>query len=401
MPDSKTILISIAVFLIGVAYASVLPYIAVIAIEEIGVTNSLYALLTVIFSGAVIVLSIALGSIFDRIEARAPIVVACATLGLLGFGAIYLYRNPLVFAFSYCLLVPFSAVLFSQAFGYAKSHFLARDAAKAEFRISFLRTLFSLAWVISPPMAALLVATYSISHALLIAVISYIITALVFLFLGKWEVAASKPHQVATPSRPKPLNLQSVKEHGTGVMGMIFIKTALVMNGMALPLFLLNDLQGTAGDVGYATSIPAFIEIPFILLWARVVTRYGKLPVLTLTTGLFAAYLSLVYFATSSKEVLVLQILNGVAAAALISVSISYLQEAIPGRLGLSTSLIDVVSIAATFLSGAAFAFVTTSVQYRQVFIVGAAAAFLGILFIGLAYRQQKLNSAFASTSVS
>jgi SET family sugar efflux transporter-like MFS transporter len=54
--------------------------------------------------------------------------------------------------------------------------------------------------------------------------------------------------------------------------------------------------------------------------------------------------------------VLLLQGLAALAIAALLSINISYLQEAIKGRLGLSTSLVDVNRVLSTLGASAVFA---------------------------------------------
>ncbi len=70
--------------------------------------------------------------------------------------------------------------------------------------------------------------------------------------------------------------------------------------------------------------------------------------------------------------------LNGLGTAALMSVNISYVQDAIKGRVGLSTSLMDVVAIAANLLGAGAFGVLASGGDYRFALIVAAAVSVLG-----------------------
>ena len=73
-----------------------------------------------------------------------------------------------------------------------------------------------------------------------------------------------------------------------------------------------------------------------------------------------------------------LLILNGLGTAALMSINISYIQEAIKGRVGLSTSLMDVVAIAANLFGATAFGVLTSGGDYRFALMVGAGTSIFG-----------------------
>jgi len=77
-----------------------------------------------------------------------------------------------------------------------------------------------------------------------------------------------------------------------------------------------------------------------------------------------------------------LQILNGIATAALMSIPISYIQDAIKGRVGLSTSLMDAVAIGATLVGATAFGVLSAGEDYQLVLQVAAAIAAAGGLIM-------------------
>lgn len=79
-----------------------------------------------------------------------------------------------------------------------------------------------------------------------------------------------------------------------------------------------------------------------------------------------------------------LQGLNAVATAALLSLTISYVQESIRGRVGLSTSLMDVTTVMSTFAASAAFAALSSPEHYTAVFVAGSVLSLAGAGFIAL-----------------
>jgi len=95
---------------------------------------------------------------------------------------------------------------------------------------------------------------------------------------------------------------------------------------------------------------------------------------LGIPNGLYSLLLMvLISRATTVPEMLWLQLLNGPAHAALLTMPISYLQDAIKGRVGLSTSLLDVSNVVASLATAAVFGAPTASVQnYPQLLVVAA-----------------------------
>ena len=77
-------------------------------------------------------------------------------------------------------------------------------------------------------------------------------------------------------------------------------------------------------------------------------------------------------FAQSVFHVLLLQGFAAIAIAALLSITISYMQEAIKGRVGLSTSLMDVTRVLSVMAGAAIFA-LNPGMLYGP--LMGAAAA--------------------------
>jgi MFS transporter, SET family, sugar efflux transporter len=154
-----------------------------------------------------------------------------------------------------------------------------------------------------------------------------------------------------------------------GIGGVTLIRVATVLHLTTLPLALVNDFGGTLR------------EIPCMLAWGWAAGRVSKEAILVVNALIYALYLLLGFFANSVTDVLWLQGLNAVATAALLSITISYMQETIKRRVGLSTALMDVTTVASVFIASAAFAALSSGATYKTVF---AAASTVSLAAVGL-----------------
>lgn len=136
--------------------------------------------------------------------------------------------------------------------------------------------------------------------------------------------------------------------------------------------------------MGINASIAAGLEVPFMLAWGVAAARFSKEAILVTSALIYALYLLLLFYAQSVWQVYVLQGLNAIATAALLSITISYMQEAIKGRVGLSTSLMDVVTVVSTFTASAAFAALSSQESYTNIFVAASILSFAGAGTIAL-----------------
>ena len=127
-----------------------------------------------------------------------------------------------------------------------------------------------------------------------------------------------------------------------GIIGVTLIFTAVSVRTVTIPLLITSTLGGSYADLGIFAGLAAALELPFMVAWGYALRWLSKHTIIIIGALLYAVYLVLISRAGSVTEILWLQLLNGPATAALLTIPISYLQDAIKGRVGLSTSLLDV-----------------------------------------------------------
>jgi SET family sugar efflux transporter-like MFS transporter len=396
-----TALIGASLFFTGVTYASTLNYGAIVGIDTLGIPNGLYSVVLTVSSLAGAAASVALGYISDKIPDRRVIVIGTALMGALAFGVIFLFRTQLAFILAVCVIMPFGGALFSQSFSYGRGYFNARHPSRAEFMITILRTIFSVAWVIVPPIVGWYAAVTTVFNAYGVAAIAYLVCAAIFAVLlgnpyAKIGVAAAKEGEPAPAALAKARMEPAVIG---GIIGITLIFTAVQIRTVTIPLLITSTLEGSYADLGIFAGLAAALELPFMVAWGYALRWVSKHTIIICGALLYAVYLVLISRAGSVSDVLWLQLLNGPATAALLTIPISYMQDAIKGRVGLSTSLLDVTHVAAGLATAGLFGVLTaTNQDYPLLFVVAAGIAAGGAVILFTAHRVLRAAPAPAQT---
>lgn len=375
------VILGICLFLTGVAAAAVAPYRGIVAIDGLGMSNGTYAIVLTLGSLGAAVASVLLGHFSDRVHDRRFLVIGCALMGSVAYGLVFLVPTQFAYIVAICVILPFGGALFSQSFSYSRAYYNAARPERAEFMVSALRSLFSLAWVVTPPAVGWVAAGSSIFGVFLVAALALVTCAVMFgLLLLRPETKLGSAPTRLTGANPVALQLPAFRL--VGLAGVALLRIALAVHLAAFPLVVTTDLSGGLADVGIAASLAAALEVPFMLIWGYAAIRLPKEPIMIVNGVVFAAYLVLMYFSRTFQEALLLQTLNALSTAALLSITIGYTQDVIKGRLGLSTSLIDVLTVIAGFCSAGLFALFAKPDSYAAILLASGVISFLGAVFL-------------------
>jgi MFS transporter, SET family, sugar efflux transporter len=372
-----TAMIGASMFFSGVTFASTLPYGAIVGIEALGMDPGLFAAL--VSAGAIVgaAISLAMGYVSDRLGDRRILILMAAIAGALGFGLIYAVRSQLAFAIAMGLIMPFGITMYAQNFAFVRVYYNERAPERADFMVSALRTVFSVAWVVVPPAAGFVAARYSVFDVYLVSALAYVAGGIIFAVMMTDRTTRVAP----APIVRKPAGGKATKlpvPMVSGLVGILIVTVAMRLVGFAVPLTIVTRLGGTLADVGIYAGIAAGLEIPFMLMWGYLGSRLTRETIIIGNALLFGLYVLLVSQVQSVTDIFWLQAINGIATSALLSVTISYMQDAIKGRVGLSTSLMAVVGTGATLLGAAIFGALSADADYQLVLVVAAVTAIAG-----------------------
>lgn len=383
-----TALLGTNAFFAGASFASTINYTAIIGIDVMGIPNAMYSVLLVVSALVSALASVVLGYLSDRIPDRRFLVIACGVTGTIGLGLVYVWRTPLAFIICLCAIMPFGSAIYSQSFAFARAYYNKVSPARAEFMNSVIRTIFAVAWAIVPPAVGWLAATTTVFNIYLVAGSAYLGCAILFTIIARDERARVEPPVKAGADAAAQPRAAVDPVVMAGIAGIFFIFMATQINNVTMPLLITATLKGSYGDLGLFAGLAAAIELPFMLLWGYALRWIPKHTIIAIAALLYGVYLYLLSRAGSVTDILWLQLINGPATAALMSIPISYMQEAIRNRVGLSTSLLDVVRVASVMAAAGLFAWLTgTAPNYPLMFAVAAGLAAGGAAMLFAAHR--------------
>src|SRR5687767_2766759 len=232
-----------SLFFSGVTYASTLPYGAIVGIETLGLSNATYALILMVGSLVSAAAAVALGWLSDRVPDRRIIVIGCALMGALGWGLVFLFRNQFAFIAAVCLIMPFGGALFSQSFSFARSYYDRRRPDRAEFMVSMLRTVFTAAWALVPPIVGWVAAVSGVLEVYGIAAAAYLACAAIYaMLLAEPSAKVGRPPEMAETPGAVPQRMQVELPVIGGLVGVTMISVATVLNGVTTPLVIVATL---------------------------------------------------------------------------------------------------------------------------------------------------------------
>ncbi len=379
--SSVTAILGATIFLIGLSASATGPYRGIVAIDGLHFSNFAFAVIASVSAIGTAVVSLILGHLIDRAGDRRFGVLACAAFSALAFGLIFFAPSRLTFIVAFCGILPFGGALFSQTFSYSRAYFDSARPGHAEFMTSVLRTLFSLAFVVAPALVAWLAARYSVYGVFGASASAQVAILVVFstLFFVPGTKIGTQYASAAQPQGSARLPAGRV----VGIVGVMFLRAAIFLHMMAIPLVLTTEFGASLADVGFNAAACAILEIPFMLGWGHLAVRYGKEPIIVAGALIYSAYLLAVPFAHSVDQVLWLQGVNAIGTASLVSIPISYMQESVKGRIGLSTALFDVVTVVGQMAASGLFALFSTKTSYLPVMVATAVVSVLGAAAVG------------------
>src|SRR3954452_6041313 len=192
-----------------------------------------------------VLMSTLLGTVSHRRPIRRKLLIAAALAGLVGTGLTAFVRNYWVLLALTVTATALAASMFPQTFAYARQVLQPYSSSRAAFGISTLRTVFSVAWVAGPPLAAFLVAAGGFRYVYGMAALTYAAAALVGIFWLR-EVAAPEP----VPDAGSDATSVGGRRIAGIVVAFTLLMCPLTLAVQALPLFIATDLHGDVADSG-------------------------------------------------------------------------------------------------------------------------------------------------------
>jgi SET family sugar efflux transporter-like MFS transporter len=363
----------------GIATAVVGPFLGLFLSTAVQAGPVQVTVFLVVASLSGVAMSSVIGRISDRRPIRRLLLIAAALAGFAASGLTAFIRDYWILLALTATATAVAGSLYPQSFAYARQVLQREDPARAAMGISTLRTVFSIAWVGGPSLAALLLDAGDFRHVYGTAAILYLLAAVVAArFLPEMgEPAPARGDEPATPARAPRILLPVLA-------GFVMLQTTMVLNVQVMPLFVDTELNGSVRDAGLIIGLCAALEIPLMLGFGVLSTRM-PLRRIILGGAIFAvAYQAMAVLASSVWMLAAAQILNALFIAATSGLGISYVQDMMPRYPGRATTLFTNTFPIGQILAAPLFG-LSQQFGFRLAFVINLGLSVIGLILLAAA----------------
>jgi SET family sugar efflux transporter-like MFS transporter len=333
-----------------------------------------------------IALNLSVGSMSDVLSDRRLIVVIAGAGGAIGGVCFAVLRDYFAVLVSGVVFFSIVALGFSQLFAYANEFAHARRRPVTMFT-SLLRAVFTASWVIGPPIGFYLLSRYGFGPLYLtLGCLSLLMAAF------GWGLrplpAASRPAPAALADRRRTRQAPSSAFSALPVRTWLLLGAVVAlgvvnqMYAIDVPLYVTKALHLNAQLVGWMAGFGAALEIPIMIVAARLADRFGKLRLVVASAVGATVFFCLLPLATSTLTLLALQVLNAAWTSVSLSIPMVMVLDEVPNRAGTASALYGSSFMFAGVLAGAITGVATAVIGFGNVFWVCAALAAVAVILL-------------------
>ena len=384
-------LIAACMFFLGMHNASLYPYQSLIAIERLGMSETVFAVLLVVASVSAVTASVLFGMLTDQHGHRRRIAIVTCLASTAGIALVLLRPSGLTFFLAQGILLPAAWSIFGQLSTLVRlaspTSGRAGDAVFGTIRsllsLGFLATL--IFWTFAFAAGADEMAVYYSG-----GIASVIMVLLVVLGWPKdgqttWDDPKSGVSlRAALRDIARPHILSRLLLIGTlSVPGaLFFVLISLVFDASSVR---------SSGDVALYIGMMAGWEIPFMLIIPRLTEHLRRGTVLALAAVLYALHLALMPVLSDTWLFWVLPVISGASGSVIVMLPIAYFQDLTPGRPGSASALLALQKLTVDVLTALIFAAGFALAGFEGVALIGSALGLAGGLGLYLADRNNWL----------
>ncbi len=383
---------------LGVMNASVAPYISLVAIERIGVSEGTYALVLVAAAAVAVLSAVLMGVLGDQRGRRHLIAGLTALASFVGLGLMAFAPSPLALVLCHAFLFPLGSALYGQIFALAR---LAGPQAPgaADGVLGIIRSGMSIAF-----MAMLIFWTFAFGAGVDVMWVydSALIAALALLLMVwfLWPRGAG----VTWDDRPSGLNLrEALRELARPLIASrLFMLGAI--NASAMLYFVLIGLVFEASPIRDASDVALYVglvagwEVPCLILLPRLVAYVSRGTLIAVGAAAYGLHVLLMPIWVDTVWLWAGTLIAGVGGTAFIGLSITYYQDLLQDRPGAASAMLALQKLIADILGASAFAIGMAIGGYQTVAVMGFALTLGGAMALYWADRTGWLTARAAGT---
>jgi hypothetical protein len=382
-------LAALAMFGLGVMNASIAPYVALVAIERVGLTETAFSLVLTVGALVAVGAAVLLGILGDQRGQRHGIAVLTALASCLGLGMMLVAPSALALVLCHGVLFALGSSLYGQTFALARlAAPQGHTAGMQDSVLGAIRAAMSISF-----MLMLIVFTFSFARGMdvmWIYVTGFASAAsLLAMMLWLWPRGAAVHWQ----DRPSGLNLRAAFAE----LARPAVSARLLMlgciNACAMLYFVLialvfdASILRDASDVALYVALVAGWEVPCLMLLPRLMAYVSRSALMALGAACYGFHILLLPIWVDSAWLWLGTLIAGVGGTAIIGLPIAYYQDLLVGRPGAASSMLALQKLVSDLLGAAAFGIGMALGGYMTVAVIGFCLTLGGALALWLADR--------------
>ncbi|MBY5366834.1 MFS transporter [Rhizobium leguminosarum] len=357
-----------AILFAMLAEAMAFSYIALLAVDKIGMSPLQSGAFLSLSAISGIVVTTIFGHFHDRKPMMWPLLISLLAK-MVGFGLCAVASEPWMLFLNAAVLFGISSASFSLLFATAKGYLDRTGEQTSAKGMAALRTCNSLSWAVGPALGAILVRYWDldgiyVGAALLAAL------ALAVVLVSCIEVVAD------TASRQR-LTLDVLMSTAPSVLALTAFHTAMFTGANAVSIVVAQQL-GSEADVGLLFSLCALLEVIVMSLFVFRPARGANRLLLLAGFGVFGVYYLLPIPWPSLTTLYLAQLLRATGIAIISIVGMAHLQDLLPGRAGIAAALFGNSANAGLLFSGLGTGLWAQSFGYWSLFELCVGLCLLG-----------------------
>ncbi|NEJ22172.1 MFS transporter [Rhizobium leguminosarum] len=310
--------------LMGMQTAMLNPNLAIFVHDDLKFSDAEFSALMLSLNASALLSGLGFPVLSDRAGKRKPYLLLSIAVSMLGFFCYLRFNDfPLILAATALFIGP-STCMISLFFSYLR----AADGNSSSGIAS--RSILSFAWVVGPAMGTFLIQQFGFQILFLLLIGANFFAASMVAVLP--DTTAAKPAvQHGRPVTPEMLILL--------VAAFVLLQASNVLSVLVTPLIITETLGYPIWMSGLVFSVCAIAEVPMFYLVGGSINRFGERKTVIFGCAAGIAYYVTLGLAQAWWLLLSIQILNAIFIATIMGAGMSWFQNLMPDRPGLSTAL--------------------------------------------------------------